>query len=251
MNDPKEEINKLIGDMRSGKISAEKGWDRIKTIQTEYVAKYGQQSWNSFIGKNFEGLIHDILKTHAQDLARRNPDFGGIMVLTDKEVKKDEVIMRKLAVCYGDFLLLPDVDSAIVRVDPEHKWESQILAVISCKTSLRERIAQACYWKLKLVSSDSQRSIRVFLVTADHDDDFSIRDDKERFKGKSRDRVISEHELDGVYILREDFRDNWESDKVKRFERIFEDLSEIIAKIMKKRPGICKPIKQLRRRWRV
>ena len=53
-------------------------------------------------------------------------------------------------------------------------------------------------------------------------------DVRPRFNGKSRDRVISEHELDGIYILREDFETGWESAKVKRFERIFGDIVELI-----------------------
>jgi type II restriction enzyme len=234
MNDPKDKIMKLIGDIESGKTPADKAWDEINTIKEEYVAKLGQQSWNSFIGHRFQGVVHAILKGYAKKLADDNRDYVGLKVLTAEEAKRDEIIMRKLAVKYGNFLLLPDIDSVIVWVDPAHKWESQILAIISCKTSLRERIAQACYWKLKLVSSDSQKGIRVFLATADHDDDFSIGNDGKRFNGRSRDRIISEHELDGVYILREDFRVDWESAKVKRFERIFDDIVEI----MKKRPRI-------------
>ncbi|MCL7391900.1 MAG: hypothetical protein LZ172_08140 [Thaumarchaeota archaeon] len=35
-------------------------------------------------------------------------------------------------------------------------------------------MAQACYWKLKLLSSDITKNIRVFLVTTDNDD-FSIK----------------------------------------------------------------------------
>jgi len=47
---------------------------------------------------------------------------------------------------------------------------------------------------------------------------------------KCRDRIIAEHELDGVYILREDFREEWESAKVKRYERMFDDLNRIFMK---------------------
>jgi len=227
MRDPKLAIRALIANIENGKTPADKAWDQIKMIKEEYVRRLGQQSWNSFIGHRFQGIVHTILKGYAKKLKDENEDFRGLEVLTAEEAKRDEIIMRKLAVKYGDFLLLPDVDSAIVWMDPEHKWESGILAVISCKTSLRERIAQACYWKLKLISSDVQKSIRVFLATADHDDDFSIKNDVERFNGKSRDRVISEYELDGVYILKEDFRVDWESAKVKRFERIFGDIVEL------------------------
>lgn len=234
MRDPKLAIRDLIASIESGKTPAGEAWGQIKETKEKYVAQLGQQSWNSFIGHRFQGVIHAILKGYVKKLRDQSQDFKGIEVLTAEEAKSDEVIMRKLAVKYGDFLLLPDVDSAIVWIDPEHRWESTILAIISCKTSLRERIAQACYWKLKLLSSDVQKGIRVFLATADHDDDFSIGDGGERFNGKSRDRVISEHELDGIYILREDFRVDWESNKVKRFDRIFDD----IVHIMKNRAAL-------------
>lgn len=228
MRDPKLDIRDLIASIESGKTPAGEAWGQIKETKEKYVAQLGQQSWNSFIGHRFQGVIHAILKSYVTKLRDQSQDFKGLEVLTAEEAKGDEVIMRKLAVKYGDFLLLPDVDSAIVWIDPEHRWESTILAVISCKTSLRERIAQACYWKLKLLSSDVQKGIRVFLATADHDDDFSIGDGGERFNGKSRDRVISEYELDGVYVLREDFRVDWESTRVKRFERIFDDIVQIM-----------------------
>ncbi len=228
MRDPKLAIRDLIASIESGKTPAGEAWGQIKETKEKYVAQLGQQSWNSFIGHRFQGVIHAILKGYVKKLRDQSQDFKGLEVLTAEEAKGDEVIMRKLAVKYGDFLLLPDVDSAIVWIDPEQRWESTILAIISCKTSLRERIAQACYWKLKLLSSDVQKGIRVFLATADNDDDFSIKEEVKRFDGKSRDRVISEYELDGVYVLREDFRVDWESTKVKRFERIFGDIVQLI-----------------------
>lgn len=234
MKDPKLAIIDLISNIENGTILPDKAWDQIKKLKEEYVKQRGQPSWNSFIGHRFQGVIHAILKGYAKKLKDESQDFNGLEVLTAGEAKSDEIIMRKLAVKYGDFLLLPDVDSAIVWMDLTNKWESKILAVISCKTSLRERIAQACYWKLKLVSSDVQKGIRLFLTTADHDNDFAIGDVGERFNGRSRDRVISEHELDGIYILREDFRVDWESTKVKRFERIFGDIINLI----KQRPSL-------------
>lgn len=228
MTDPKLQIIKLIENIAEGALPADKAWAKIKELKREYVEQFGQQSWNSFIGHRFEGVIHAILKGHAKMLRQENREFYGLQVLTQGEAERDEIIMRKLAIKYGDFLLLPDIDSVIAWMDPKRKWESEILAIISCKTSLRERIAQSCYWKLKLLSSDVQKGIRVFLATADNDDDFTVADDDKRYNGKTRDRIISEHELDGVYILKEDFNTGWESAKVKRFERIFDDIVEIV-----------------------
>jgi len=131
---------------------------------------------------------------------------------------------------YGEYLLLPDTDMAIVKYVFEEPWKSEVVAIISCKTSLRERIAQACYWKLKLLSSDVTKNIQVFLATTDNDRDFMIQTSRrESFNGRSRNRIIAEYELDGVYILREDFIEEWESPKVKRYEGIFEDLRKIFG----------------------
>lgn len=230
MVDPKQAIITLLTNIENGRIPAEKAWDEIKTLKEEYVRQLNQQSWNSFIGHRFQGMIHSMLKGYANRIKEANHEYKGLEVLTDGEAKSNDIIMRKLAVKYGDYLLLPDVDSVIVWLDSTHLWDSEILAIVSCKTSLRERIAQACYWKLKLLSSDVQKGIRVFLATADNDNDFSLKEDVARFNGKSRDRIISEYELDGIYILKEDFRSDWESNKVKRFERIFDDIVEIVKK---------------------
>lgn len=94
-------------------------------------------------------------------LKAQDSNFRGFDILTEAEIKNDEVVMRKLAIKYGEYLLLPDTDIAIVNHVFEEPWKSKILAIIPCKTSLRERIAQACYWKLKLVSSDVTRNIKV------------------------------------------------------------------------------------------
>lgn len=120
---------------------------------------------------------------------------------------------------------------AIVDYDFSNPWNSIVVAIISCKTSLRERIAQACYWKLKLVSSDTTKHIRVFLATSDNDDDFSLNEKGE----KSRDRIIAEYELDGIYILRGDFKHEWESSKVKHYEQIFNDLVKIFGRLKRTR----------------
>lgn len=175
--------------------------------------------------------MYTILKGYVEKLKLKDSDFQSLLVLKENEIKKNDILSRKLAVRYGDFLLLPDTDLAIVEYSFEDSWKSKILAIVSCKTSLRERIAQACYWKLKLLSSDATKHIKVFLASTDNDADFVI-DDKRResFQGKSRNRIISEYELDGVYLLREDFRDEWENNKVKSYVHVFEDLLQIFKK---------------------
>ena len=74
-------------------------------------------------------------------------------------------VKRNLAVDYGEFgLHLPDVDIIIYNAQ-----NCKVLAVISSKVTLRERIAQTGYWKLKLLQDDATKHIRVYFITPDED----------------------------------------------------------------------------------
>jgi len=233
MVDAKKNVEKLIFEIEKGKIPPEKAWDKIKKLKELYVKNYSEQSWHSYIGNKFQNIVYSILKGYFNRLKSKNQEFSGLTVFKESEVKGNEIIARKLAVRYGKYLLLPDTDMAIVDYNFEDPWKSEILAIISCKTSLRERIAQACYWKLKLLSSDITKNVRVFLATTDNDEDFFIRSKRKQYEGKHRNRIIAEYELDGVYILREDFKKDWESDKIKRYDAIFEDLIKLFTNVHK------------------
>lgn len=234
MKDIKENIEDVINKIEKGQIPPEKAWFEIVKMKDEYVRQYSEQSWHSYIGNKFEKVIYSIIKGYISRKKLVDPIFGGLNVFTEKEVRLNDILTRKLAVNYGEFLLLPDTDIVIVDYNFVDVWRSEVLAILSCKTSLRERIAQACYWKLKLLSSDVTKNVRVFLVTTDNDNDFSIiKNERERYRGKHRNRIIAEYELDGIYILREDFPEEWESEKVKRYEKIFEDITKILREIRK------------------
>lgn len=233
MVDVKQRVEKLISEIEKGNVDPKEAWNKIKELKEDYVHQYSEQSWHVYIGNKFQNVIYSILKGYFNRLKSQNPEFKSLNVLTQSEIEGNEIIQRKLAVKYGKYLLLPDADTAIVDYNFTEPWKSIILAIISCKTSLRERIAQACYWKLKLLSSDVTKNVRVFLATTDNDEDFFLRNSKRAYDGKHRNRVIAEYELDGVYILREDFKKEWESDKVKRYERIFADLIEIFKNARK------------------
>jgi type II restriction enzyme len=74
-------------------------------------------------------------------------------------------VKRNLAIDYGKFgLHLPDVD--IIIYNPQN---CKVLAVISSKVTLRERIAQTGYWKLKLFQDPATKHIKVYFITLDQD----------------------------------------------------------------------------------
>ncbi|MGQ9707052.1 MAG: BsaWI family type II restriction enzyme [bacterium] len=127
-------------------------------------------------------------------------------------------VKRNLLVDYGEFgAHLPDVD--IIIYNPTN---CEIIAVISSKVTLRERIAQTGYWKIKLSQDELTKNIKVFFITPDEDKTLSIRNPAK--KG----RAIVEIDTDGSYIMSEDIIE--ESEKVKNFDKCISDLRKLLEK---------------------
>ena len=95
-----------------------------------------------------------------------------------------------------------------------------MIAVISSKITLRERIAQTGYWKLKLMQDEVTKHIKVFFITPDED-----RDLKTKIPAK-KGRAIVEVDTDGSYVMSEEEVE--ESDKVKMFDKFIEDLRRLL-----------------------
>lgn len=125
-------------------------------------------------------------------------------------------VKRNLAIDYGEFgLHLPDVDIIIY-----HPQTYKVLAVISSKVTLRERIAQTGYWKLKLLGDEATKHIKVYFITPDEDGTLTYK------KPAKKGRAIVEVDLDGSYVLTEEKIE--ESEKVKLFEHFIDDLKRLL-----------------------
>lgn len=177
------------------------------------------QAWRAFKGKNFEKLILYILGDEISNL--------GLKCITDKGLDGAQLsvelskVRRNLVVHYGKYDVLPDTD--IIIYDPK---TCEIAGVISCKITLRERIAQTAYWKLKLAADPVTEQIRVFFVTTDEDGHLvKSLENAEASKG-FKNRIIVEHELDGTYVL----RGIEESKNVKMFDKFIDDLKKLLGK---------------------
>ena len=123
---------------------------------------------------------------------------------------------RNLLIDYGEFgSHLPDVD--IIIYNPK---TFKIIAVISSKVTLRERIAQTGYWKIKLSKNKVTEHIKVFFVTPDEDGTLTSK------KPVKKGRAIVETDTDGSYVMSE--RTVEESPKVKMFDKFMEDLKKLL-----------------------
>jgi len=173
-------------------------------------------AWNSWSGHNLQKLITFIVKDFIQSL-NENIGITNDDALSRKKLSKElDRVRRNVEVFYDKHSVVPDAD--IIVYD---KNDCSVRMIISCKASLRERVAQAAYWKLKLRTSEITRDIKIVLVSTDNDKIFTYRD-----KDITKSRIIAEYELDGSYI----FRDIEESEKVRNFNQIFQDLKTLLLK---------------------
>jgi type II restriction enzyme len=174
-----------------------------------------EQSWRAFKGKNLEKLIQYIITDEVEQIGLKVVN-GNKLERGIRLPKELSLVKRNLAIDYGEFgLHLPDVD--IIIYNPKN---FKVLAVISSKVTLRERIAQTGYWKLKLIQEEATKHIKVYFITPDEDGTLTYRNPAK--KG----RAIVEVDLDGSYVLTEEKIE--ESNKVKLFEHFIDDLKKLL-----------------------
>ncbi|HOV92616.1 MAG TPA: BsaWI family type II restriction enzyme [Candidatus Kapabacteria bacterium] len=176
-----------------------------------------EQSWRAFKGKNLEKLIEYIITDEVKSLGLEVVN-GNLLERTKGEnlSKELSLVKRNLLIDYGEFgSHLPDVD--IIIYDPT---TSKVVAVLSSKVTLRERIAQTGYWKIKLASDKVTQHIKVYFVTPDEDGTLTTK------IPTKKGRAIVESDLDGSYVLSEVNIE--ESTKVKMFDKFIDDLKNLI-----------------------
>lgn len=176
-----------------------------------------EQSWRAFKGKNLEKLIEHIIIDEVRALGLEVINGNSLERTNGSNLsKKLSLVKRNLLVDFGEFgSHLPDVD--LIIYDPK---TSKIVTVLSSKVTLRERIAQTGYWKIKLASDEATEHIKVYFVTPDEDGTLTIK------TPARKGRAIVEVDTDGSYVLSE--TDIEESDKVKMFDKFIGDLRKLL-----------------------
>jgi len=176
-----------------------------------------EQSWRAFKGKNLEKLIEYIITDEVNALGLTVVNGNSLERTNGANLSKElSLVKRNLIVDYGEFgSHLPDVD--LIIFNPK---TSKVIAVLSSKVTLRERIAQTGYWKIKLASDEATEHIKVYFVTPDEDGTLTIR------KPAKKGRAIVEIDTDGSYVLSETNIE--ESDKVKMFDKFIDDLKKLL-----------------------
>lgn len=185
--------------------------------QRDFIGNDHEQSWRAFKGKNLEKMIEYIITDEVRALGLEVVNGNSLERTNGANLSKAlSLVKRNLIVDYGEFgSHLPDVD--LIIFEPK---TSRVVAVLSSKVTLRERIAQTGYWKIKLASDKATRHIKVYFVTPDEDGTLTIKNPAK--KG----RAIVEIDTDGSYVLSETNIE--ESEKVKMFDKFIDDLKKLL-----------------------
>ena len=208
----KEAFKYISQILQEAKELHKKDWLKSPTPNKDH-----EQSWRAFKGKNLEKLIMYIIKEEVEDLGLKIVE-GNTLERTNSKNLSEELnrVKRNLLIDYGEFgAHLPDVD--IIIYDPQ---TYEVIAVISSKVTLRERIAQTGYWKIKLSQDKVTEHIKVFFITPDEDKTLSIK------SPAKKGRAIVEVDTDGSYVMSEEEIE--ESSKVKKFDKFIIDLKNLI-----------------------
>ncbi|MDR3244040.1 MAG: BsaWI family type II restriction enzyme [Elusimicrobiota bacterium] len=188
-----------------------------KQHRKDFTGNDHEQSWHAFKGRNLEKLIEYILVLEVEKLGLKI--LNGNSLEKTNEVNLSEYLVkikRNLIIDYGEFgYHLPDIDMVIYDVN-----KCKVIAVISSKVTLRERIAHTGYWKIKLAGGKLTKHIKVYFITLDEDQTL-----KHKYPSK-KGRAIVETDTDGGYVLSENNIE--ESDKVKMFDKFIDDLKNTI-----------------------
>ncbi|MEM0302483.1 MAG: BsaWI family type II restriction enzyme [Archaeoglobaceae archaeon] len=81
--------------------------------------------------------------------------------------------------------ILPDADILVLR-----KETKRVKAIISCKTSLRERLTETAFWKRELEKSDRTENTKIIFITPDKDEELKT----------ETNRYILLHVIDCTFI---------------------------------------------------
>ena len=189
-----------------------------KQHEQEFKGVDHEQSWKVFKGNALEGLILYIMNDEITNI--------GLKIVKGKKFERTKPenlptelkhVKKNLSIDFGKFgFHIPDVD--LVIYDPK---TYKVVAVLSSKVTLRERIAQTAYWKLKMKNYELTKHVKVYFITPDEDGTLTIA------SPAKKGRAIVETDTDGSYVLSE--TDIEESSKVKMFDKFIDDLKSLLA----------------------
>lgn len=206
-------VSELLSEAKDIHVSDYLNSKKAARLREQGRQPDAEQSWKGFKGNALESLLLYILKNEIESLGFRIVK-GSKFERTKPENLSTELkhVKRNLSIDFGKFgFHVPDVDLVIYDAK-----SFKVIAVISSKVTLRERIAQTAYWNYKIKNYELTKDIKVYFVTPDEDGTLLHK------TPAKKGRAIVETDTDGGYVLTTTNIE--ESDKVKTFDKFISDL---------------------------
>ena len=128
-----------------------------------YNPRSRDQAWKTCKGSLYEYTVFRCIKQIIVGNSKLSKNF--IVLMGDEPLLqyKDQIVIHN----WSD--IFPDVDILIVE-----KKTNLVKIIISCKTSLRERLTETTFWKRELEKTKNIRDIKLVFVTSDRDNELKI-----------------------------------------------------------------------------
>ena len=171
----------VIEEYNMSFLKALKNFDIISEIKLrENVMKkyYGNikslnQAWKSCKGFLYEYAVYESLKEILKrEKLREIKLFLGEEIPTEYN---EQVVIKNWCE------IKPDIDILVAKRD-------KVIAIISCKTSLRERLTETAFWKREF--EKNKENVKLFFITTDKDNELKI----------DTNRYILLHVLDCTFV---------------------------------------------------
>jgi len=199
--------------------------NRLRQTLSYYYKDKGSmdQAWRSCKGELYEYAVYKAIKNIvSQDNILR--DRIRIVIGSEIDIYRNRFAIRNWSEIY------PDAD--IVIID---SISNEVKAIISCKTSLRERLAETAFWKRELERFEETRDVKIIFITTDKDDELRI----------ETNRYIAMHVLDYTIItdiyryrslmnyLRIKYGNREDFDQYSKKIRTIKDFGDILKTLIK------------------
>jgi len=169
-----------------------------------YIENSFNQAWKSCKGKLYEYVVYNYIK----EILKKN-SISSISVNRESELENNK---KSTIQIHNWDEIMPDTDLVLEKND-------KILAILSCKTSLRERLTETAFWSY-ILKARNENNIEIVFITTNKDDELQYKNN----------RYIIQHVVDATLITNKE--------KYNKFVEYIEinykdkkDLSDFLSKI--------------------
>jgi len=134
----------------------------LRTILEKYypIQRSRDQAWKTCKGSLYEYAVFRCIQRIVESNAVLKNRIMAIMGDEASSSHRDQIIIRN----WNE--IIPDID--ILLID---RKTNSVITIISCKTSLRERLTETAFWKRELEKARDMTDVKLIFVTTDKDNE--------------------------------------------------------------------------------